>query len=88
MASDCGVEKHSIGSAEGWELMFRQGMERKPAVAVVFRHIGPYHHARLNVAAEKLTVTESSGRLRRITHGGQQTRLTVEHRCPKSGARK
>jgi glycosyltransferase involved in cell wall biosynthesis len=32
-------------------------MERKPAVAVVFHHIGPYHHARLNVAAERLSVT-------------------------------
>jgi len=32
-------------------------MERKPAVAVVFHHIGPYHHARLNAAAEKLSVT-------------------------------
>jgi glycosyltransferase involved in cell wall biosynthesis len=32
-------------------------MERKPAVAVIFHHIGPYHHARLNAAAEKLSVT-------------------------------
>ena len=32
-------------------------MERKPAVAVVFHHIGPYHHARLNAAAESLAVT-------------------------------
>jgi len=32
-------------------------MERKPAVAVVFHHIGPYHHARLNSAADKLSVT-------------------------------
>ena len=32
-------------------------MERKPAVAVVFHHIGPYHHARLNCAADKLSVT-------------------------------
>ena len=32
-------------------------MERKPAVAVVFHHIGPYHHARLNAAAESLSVT-------------------------------
>jgi len=32
-------------------------MERKPAVAIVFHHIGPYHHARLNAAAEKLSVT-------------------------------
>ena len=32
-------------------------MERKPAVAVVFHHIGPYHHARLNAAAENLLVT-------------------------------
>ena len=32
-------------------------MERKPAVAVVFHHIGPYHHARLNAAANKLSVT-------------------------------
>jgi hypothetical protein len=26
-------------------------------VAVVFHHIGPYHHARLNAAADKLSVT-------------------------------
>ena len=32
-------------------------MERKPAVAVVFHHIGPYHHARLNTAADRLPVT-------------------------------
>src|SRR6266576_140367 len=32
-------------------------MERKPAVAVIFHHIGPYHHARLNSAADKLSVT-------------------------------
>jgi len=32
-------------------------MEGKPAVAVVFHHIGPYHHVRLNAAAEKLSVT-------------------------------
>src|SRR5436190_10755420 len=32
-------------------------MERKPAVAVVFHHIGPYHHARLNSAADILSVT-------------------------------
>ena len=32
-------------------------MEPKPAIAVVFQHIGPYHHARLNAAAEKLLVT-------------------------------
>ncbi len=32
-------------------------MERKPAVAVVFHHIGPYHDARLNAAAERLSVT-------------------------------
>ena len=32
-------------------------MERSPAVAVVFHHIGPYHHARLNAAADKLSVT-------------------------------
>jgi glycosyltransferase involved in cell wall biosynthesis len=31
-------------------------MERKPAVAVVFHHIGPYHHARLNAAADSLSV--------------------------------
>ena len=57
MVSDCRVEKHSIGSAKGWELMSREGMERKPAVAVVFHHIGPYHHARLNAAADRLSVT-------------------------------
>src|SRR5205814_3619441 len=32
-------------------------MERNPAVAVVFHHIGPYHHARLNSAADILSVT-------------------------------
>jgi len=32
-------------------------MERKPAVAVVFHHIGPYHHARLNAVADRLSVT-------------------------------
>ena len=32
-------------------------MEPKPAVAVVFHHIGPYHHARLNAAADRLSVT-------------------------------
>ncbi|HEY4271189.1 MAG TPA: glycosyltransferase [Candidatus Udaeobacter sp.] len=32
-------------------------MERKAAVAVVFHHIGPYHHARLNATADRLTVT-------------------------------
>jgi len=32
-------------------------MNRKPAVAVVFHHIGPYHHARLNAAADRLSVT-------------------------------
>jgi 1,2-diacylglycerol 3-alpha-glucosyltransferase len=57
MASDCGVEKHSIGSAKGCELMSLQRMERKPAVAVVFHHIGPYHDARLNAAAGRLSVT-------------------------------
>ena len=31
-------------------------MERKPTVAVVFHHIGPYHHARLNAAADRLPV--------------------------------
>src|SRR6266404_3267863 len=28
-----------------------------PAIAVVFHHIGPYHHARLNAAADRLSVT-------------------------------
>ena len=32
-------------------------MERKPSVAIVFHHIGPYHHTRLNAAADRLTVT-------------------------------
>ena len=32
-------------------------MERKSAVAVVFHHIGPYHHARLNAAADRLSIT-------------------------------
>src|SRR5258707_11888261 len=39
------------------ESTFRSGMERKPAVAVVFHHIGPYHHARLNAAADRVSVT-------------------------------
>src|SRR4030095_11875192 len=51
------IRKHSSGSAEDWKLIFRATMERKPAVAVVFHHIGPYHHARLNAAADKLSVT-------------------------------
>jgi 1,2-diacylglycerol 3-alpha-glucosyltransferase len=51
------IEKHSSGSTERWELTFRPRMERKPAVAVVFHHIGPYHHARLNAAADRLSVT-------------------------------
>src|SRR5436305_6922630 len=32
-------------------------MVDKPSSAVVFHHIGPYHHARLNAAADKLSVT-------------------------------
>ena len=32
-------------------------MERKPAVAVIFHHIGPYHQARLNAATDRLSVT-------------------------------
>jgi len=32
-------------------------MEHKPAVAIIFHHIGPYHHARLNAAADRLSVT-------------------------------
>jgi 1,2-diacylglycerol 3-alpha-glucosyltransferase len=32
-------------------------MEHKPAVAVIFHHIGPYHHARLNATADRLSVT-------------------------------
>ena len=32
-------------------------MEHKPAVAVVFHHIGPYHDTRLSAAADRLTVT-------------------------------
>src|SRR6201997_5811929 len=50
------AEKYSSGSADCWELTSRQGMERKPAIVVVFHHIGPYHHARLNAAADKLLV--------------------------------
>jgi len=34
-----------------------KGMEHKPAVVVVFHHIGPYHHARLNAAAHRVSVT-------------------------------
>jgi 1,2-diacylglycerol 3-alpha-glucosyltransferase len=30
---------------------------RAPTVAVVFHHVGPYHHARLNAAADRLAVT-------------------------------
>ena len=32
-------------------------MERKPAVAIIFHHIGPYHNTRLNAAAGQLSVT-------------------------------
>jgi len=32
-------------------------MVYKPAIAVVFHHIGPYHHARLNAVADRLAVT-------------------------------
>ena len=32
-------------------------MVGKPSIAVVFHHIGPYHHARLNAAADRLSVT-------------------------------
>jgi glycosyltransferase involved in cell wall biosynthesis len=32
-------------------------MVDKPRIAVVFHHIGPYHHARLNAAANRLSVT-------------------------------
>jgi 1,2-diacylglycerol 3-alpha-glucosyltransferase len=32
-------------------------MERQAAVAVVFHHIGPYHHARLNAGAHRLSLT-------------------------------
>src|SRR5882724_1916967 len=32
-------------------------MDHQPAVAVVFHHIGPYHHARLNAASDRLSVT-------------------------------
>src|SRR5215468_1523434 len=32
-------------------------MVHTPAIAVVFHHIGPYHHARLNAAADRLAVT-------------------------------
>ena len=31
-------------------------MERKPAIAIVFHHIGPYHDARLNAAADGVSV--------------------------------
>jgi 1,2-diacylglycerol 3-alpha-glucosyltransferase len=32
-------------------------MADKPSIGVVFHHIGPYHHARLNAAADRLSVT-------------------------------
>src|SRR6266478_8483903 len=32
-------------------------MVDKPSIGVVFHHIGPYHHARLNVASDRLSVT-------------------------------
>ena len=32
-------------------------MVDKPSIGVVFHHIGPYHHARLNSAADRLSVT-------------------------------
>src|SRR6266404_4217045 len=32
-------------------------MVDKPSIGVVFHHIGPYHHARLNVASDRLSIT-------------------------------
>ncbi|HEY4661072.1 MAG TPA: hypothetical protein VIG91_06185, partial [Terriglobales bacterium] len=32
-------------------------MVNKPSIALVFHHIGPYHRARLNAAADRLSVT-------------------------------
>ena len=51
------LQHHSSGPAHSCELSLSfQGM-RTPAVAVVFHHVGPYHHARLNAAADRLAVT-------------------------------
>jgi len=49
-------------------------MERKPAVAVIFYHIGPYHHARLNAAADKLSVVGIEWS-RAMTRGANRPRL-------------
>jgi hypothetical protein len=48
-------------------------MERKPAVAVVFHHIGPYHHARFNAAAR--SVTDSDCAYRRLIDQSARRRL-------------
>ena len=48
------------GSVGSCELTSSQAMERKPAIAVVFHHIGPHHDARLNAAADRLTGIEPS----------------------------
>ncbi len=52
-----GILAKTGGSVGSCKLTSRQAMEPKPAVAVVFHHIGPYHHARLNAAADRLSVT-------------------------------
>jgi len=56
-------------------LSSRQAMERKPAVAVVFHHIGPYHHTRLNAAADRLSVTGIEWSAKAMTRGALRLRL-------------
>jgi len=51
-------------------------MVDKPRIAVVFHHIGPYHHARLNAAADRLSVTGFlNGQPKAMTRGAQRSRL-------------
>ena len=55
-------------------------MERKPAVAIVFHHIGPYHHARLNAAADRLNVTGIEWSAKGYDAWGEATRPARYHK--------
>src|SRR6187401_2454498 len=50
----CGLK--TFGCVCGWPKA-SVSLVNKPSIALVFHHIGPYHHARLNAAADKLSVT-------------------------------
>jgi hypothetical protein len=58
-------------------------MERKQAVAVVFHHIGPYHHARLNAAANKLSVIGIEWSAKAYDGWGQRRLRRYDKSCRK-----